>query len=105
MSTTSALAARRSTRPWYATSRAANSSPISALSCWSAAPGPARRIWRSRSPALASAAGRVARAARHEAAERDVVGPPVADHLAPVRLAGAVEIELMRALGDAVAAL
>lgn len=37
--------------------RAGILSPISAMSCWLAAPGRARRIWRSRSPGPASGAG------------------------------------------------
>ncbi len=40
---------RRSTRAWCAISPAATSSPNSATSSWSAAPAPARRIWRWRS--------------------------------------------------------
>ena len=47
-SRTSNSAARRSTRRWSATLPAATSSTTSAMSCWSAGPAPARRIWRSR---------------------------------------------------------
>jgi len=42
---------RQSMRAWSETSQPAPSSPISAMSCWSAAPEPANRIWRSPLPA------------------------------------------------------
>ena len=48
MSRTSNSATRRSTRRWSATLPAATSSTTSAMSCWSAGPAPASRIWRSR---------------------------------------------------------
>jgi hypothetical protein len=48
----------RSTRDWSVTSPAGPSLPNSATSCWSAAPEPARRIWRSPSREAASGPAR-----------------------------------------------